>query len=594
MKTINISSNFALIVYKWKNRYPTQGETAEDHLPGELLSKGVHYIQFSRSKKIGGNLEIDIFAEPSELNMGDWVVLKTSAKGKFTQENFSTHGTVKFIGQVYSKNTNFFADAEGILRKTIKVSVKEWSHVFYIPVRYDIYALQNNPITQVEQLVAATGNTNQSDFFNRITQDRFNPFKFASVLLQMIGGLSSNRDVIHQLPSLYKVSTRLPFVPKGLYEDHIAGFKETGQPMFAGTSEFSPNTPWSTGFMWPVIGVQNWSEPGLEVASSFVDPKTVWSKLNLNLNSRRPAPLNNPSKYAVGMPFISILESEFDDNGLYEHYTDMWYMKDEEGNTKVAPVFVFRDNPVSMKQLWTKENASSYEGNFGWTYYDNLPRTTVDIASVQSINMTVNSLSSPNYIRYNFKPGIYLAETAKGFATQHGTAYNLPSQNRIGGIEQDTILKDFSNAVELKISKNINGKNEEIPNTAEWFRAVSVKMVNHLSYNYLFPRGTIEIKDDDYPISVGFAVRIPLGENRPTLVGSVESINYRYSVTGEGKQENKTYIELSRICFEDEDKTLYPMPLIATEDLLSIKSDDERLQEYKNYWKFLDHATARK
>jgi len=572
MQTSNISSHFSLIHYGWKNPYPTDADTSKDVLPGRILP-GIHYSSFSRSRSaIGGTLEVDIFGANPQVNVGDWVVFKTSATGKFTQDNFKSHGLTRFIGQIYSITPSFFADAEGNVRRTYKLNVREWSHVLYVPVRFDQLALESasEEIPALNSVAGiVTGSTgDKNDLFEKLIQAKLNTFETVEALLEIIGGLSADKtkQTINKL-DIYKVSTRMPLIPYTLVEDHV--ITQDKAKLSGGAQQFDSERPWSTGFMWNILGVQEWDKQ--DSTGLFESAEDIKKSVKL-VTQGRPTTFVSPGIYYKGESFNDLLTKKLGPEG-YEFYTDLWYIKDKQGVIKVAPVLVVRDNPYSMRGQGVDDR------KFSWTYYDDLPKVSVPLRNIVSITPSQTFLNSKNYIRCEYKSAIISHYPNQAATIINGTQTNIASQNRFGGMEMNPIISDLY---------NVKGEDKSVQdNAANWLTALSQKLISYYSYDYLFPRASILIKDADFPLSVGFNMEIPLGKDRATLVGHIDSIDYRYHVHSDGRHENQTYVKLSRLCMLGEDgKTLQPLPPQGILDLIKLPDDKNGSQ----FWTLLKKA----
>jgi hypothetical protein len=587
----NISSHVGIILYSWRSYVPNNAESSDDTSVPVLLNaangSGVHYLNFSRSKNIGGNCEIDLFgAVHPSVKVGDWIVVKNSSSGEFTDANFRTHGITKFIGQIHSINTNFFADADGILRKTIKLSVREWSHVLHVPVRYDEFAnTATNNLGAVSALQQATTNfqaDNRQDVFLRLAYSSLNPFELVKMLLVLVGALSRNQSKIPGIDKRNEIATRLPRIPAALAADHVLLFQETGVSNVV-EPEFDAESPWGTGFVWPLLGAQRWGGK-TNIDSSALNASDWWDGVELDATGR-PSTYTNVMSYTTGASFAEAAQNEAAMLGDFELYTDLGYAQDSSGDVKCFPTFVFRDKPLSFKRLWTEDKANKLEQEIPWTYLDYIPRTTIPLSHVVNINMTTSFTSAPNYTRLNVDNTVVLNTVANSQSYQEGTKTNLASQYRFGGMQREMILRK-------QVLGDTSDKSEDQKRTAlnrvlSYVSCAASKMANFYHYNFLFPRASVEIKDDEFTVVVGQMIRIPLGGERPAMVGQVESVQFSLKVGGDGKQEQKTIVELSSVSCESEPfGELIPLPPRAAHDLFGI--DVFRDTEYLEDWVFVD------
>lgn len=592
MKTSNISSNFGIIHYGWNAKYAVPGSQDDTGKEGRLLNVGPHYVNLSRTKKIGGTLEIDCFGPISDVMIGDWIVFKISSKAPFTKENFKENGLVKFIGQIYSKNIQNVADGDGNIRVITAMSVREWSHVFNVQVKLDqisriLNTLKTSSAENLKKEISSVvGPEAASKTLEKALKARSNPFEFVSFLLQVVGALGANTNTVRETEKIERleVISRLPLVPEKLVKDHVSI-----------DSSFNFKTPWSTGFSKQIIGVQTLGGKPNK-SEEFYTSDDVEKAYGLE-TSTRPGALQNPLDLSKNIPLIDMLTSQFGESDSYEFYSDILYF----GKT-VIPALIVRDKPLSFSKIWQADPASALtgpsiaslnagtskpnvtnpkEGPFKWTYFDYIPRTTVPATNVINININHNFTQAYNFFRFNFNPGVVLGASATGAATVNGTKWNIPSQFRFGTIEYERFVNSY-----LESKKTAKG---EFKPSEGWFEALSLKSLNYYSYKYLFPDMTLTIKDDDFPIVVGNMLRIPLGNNRLTVVGEVQSIQIQSKVLGDGKHENMTYIRISDCGFEDPaSNKILPFPSRALENLTRYPADASDLYETADIWKFIE------
>lgn len=569
MKTKSIESDFILVVYPWKSPYLT---TVLEAAPPFVLDQGPHFVSFERSKNIGGSMTVDCFGAESTMEIGDWLVLRSKSSGRIDRSDYVNEGSVQFIGQVYNKNVSHFADADGNLRSTTQFTVREWSHVLHIQVKLDQIAMGlalKGASTQEKILNAAAGENSKSDILLKFTNARFSPFDMAAQMLELIDGLSANdtRSVIAG-SSLLNVMTRLPIMPPQLIKDNIE---------FAQNTEPDPDRPWSTGFLWPLVGVQNWPTPVQEYSSVFASPASLRA---VNLGNNRPITLYNPLLMGYGWSFVEALQKIFADSGIYEYYTDLVHFSSSK---KVAPIFVARDFPMTFRKIWEGSEAKNLEGDFGWTVLDDIPRTSIDAASVVSISFTSSALDSPNYIRYNFSAGAYKGTTMKASATANGMYVNINSQRKFGSVVDERTISAW-------ISTSATTADSDViklgaTGAQKWFAAIANKSGNFLPYLFMFPQINMVLKQADYPLTVGMAVRVKMTDL--TLVGFVNSIKTTHEVASDGKKVSITYLALSLGCMEESDfGNLVPLPRKAITSLLKYKPSQTDLDEVLENWKF--------
>lgn len=580
MKTLNSVSDFAVIHYAWKSPIlPPEGLEADPGLPGKLVQSGMHFVSFQRSKSIGGSATIEFFSIIDNLEIGDWIVLKVSSKTKMTQANYAKTGIVKFIGQISSVSLSHFADADGNLRTTGQVVVREWSHALNMPVKYEqLSALVNStPFAQLDTLLAKELKSVKPDskestvLVEKYLSGKFNPFQCAELILSMAGAIS--RDVSRDDLTRLATTHRLPSMPEALLNETIVAFV----PREAKKSEWI--SPWDTGAIAQLIGVQKTtSVTKVENVNSSLD--TYVKALDLEKNVR-------PGKYferpALNSSFgvVEAIQKASGSDSLYEMYTDLVYTKDEDQIYRSTPAFIVRDKPLSFQKLWTSPKAVADSGGFGWTYIDYIPRVSVDSASVLSIGINQNISQAYNLFVFTLEPQSYNASEARGQALTEGVRVNIASQFRFGTQVLEESVKDYIVPEDFK--KPGSGSISK-----EWFRALSLKCLNFFTHSMLFPSANIHLKDIEYPISVGNMISIVL----PTgieIVGEVERINSQIKVQGDGKQTNDTYLEISKLSMvdtEDDKGLLMPIPSRVLRNLLKTMPTKEEKENILKIWKF--------
>jgi hypothetical protein len=95
------------------------------------------------------------YVDKSVIRVGNWVVYKTSSNGVIVDP--LKQGIVRFIGQIYKVDTSYTHDkSAGHRRRAIKISVREWSHLLFCPVRFDPYAVAGQSFSSVVQTVDST------------------------------------------------------------------------------------------------------------------------------------------------------------------------------------------------------------------------------------------------------------------------------------------------------------------------------------------------------------------------------------------------------------------------------------------------------
>lgn len=610
--TSNVSHDVVLIHYGWEDFLPISSKMKDPR----AINEGLTYASYSRTKNVGNILNLTFMGVLPDIFVGDWIVLKTSNSGKFNKEDqndYLNKGLVKFIGQVYLITSQYNADADGLLKKSYNVNIREWSHCLNIPVRY------SGEIRLLSSTLETQGSILKSEFSDEETESsetiqkfkdsdwddllitRESAFEKIRKLLFILGIrssdiLSSKKDQDKPIPL---TTSRLPSIPSLIYKNHIQLPQE---------QSYEEQFPFSTGFLLSLIGTQQW-----QISNSFED-KNVFSPVDLDgiidANKNRPPVFISPSIFSEGTPFPSLVRQILDTGGEYEVFTDLLYVE-TAGLTQVQPTLVIRDKPIAMKMLTKSDLFPEYEAseeNFGFTYKDDLPRIDIPLSHVLSINLTYSSQESYNYIQ--FKPvSKVLAESLLVSAAYNSGRYkDSLSQKRFGGQEYVASISEFVADIPTDISepvkppkitepKDKKGSNskagtesnitENSPISLKWFNALVQKYKYYMPSKILMPNCTIQIIDNDFPLTVGLMVRIDLGPERLTICGEIEEISSTYSISGEGRVSNQTYIKMSDLLIENKDdsKVLNIIPKEFSQtlfiDINSFNSENEAFLKTK-------------
>jgi len=601
--TENVSNDGTLIIYPWAEGNPTQ-QRSEGLLSINLSTRepvainlGIINVGFTRSKAVG-SMEVVYagYADKDVIRKGNWVVYKTSSSGRIVDP--LRDGIVRFIGQIFAINPNYTKDASGKFTSTYKISVREWSHLLYCPVRYDPYVNAGQSQASVVQNITKdaypNGRSNplHTPFLNNqnqylmpgqnqeqfsmvpinippnenkitepldaatITQELFvrnrQPFTYVSAILSLISNMNKAVDslasvfnqqdseaLISSLNNHYKTVSRSAAIPARLVKDHVYTSSEA--------NSFDPVSPLSTGFMWYVSGIQKWDQnksvynpdTGLYDLSKFKGANMA-DLVYSQTEAFRPGTLIDPKIVMNGITAIEAISSMCEP-AAYDFYTDMWYTE-VDGVIKCAPVLVVRDRPFSIKsyrKLFTQTNNSKYK----WTMFDDLPQLTIRASSIQGINQSTNMLDSVNYVRVIPNTNGIMDQSTQSTATFQGTAIIPSQQYRFGGKEM--LVDTYCGVI-------TPGENDGLPTyDTEWFAELRNRIVEWYSNSHLWSKMTITMKDSNYPLSIGDNIRIPLGTGRPILIGHLEAIDYRMKCEESGLITNQVYLTISRVGMQD-------------------------------------------
>lgn len=574
MKTGNVSHNIALIHYGWRDFFPISDELK----PRKIINNGLTYVSFSRSKTVGNALNLTYMGYLPDIYVGDWVVLKTTSEGEFAlseeqsgNSNFYLKkGLVRFIGQIFNITSQYNTDADGILRKSYNITIREWSHCLNIPVRYsdELSILNQVDTTQVESLKQKLGKTSQQrDFvqkfidsnWKKFISSNLSSFEIIENILTMIG-IRSQFSTEKEF-NYYLTTSSLPSIPKVIYEDHI--YKLDGE-------KYEELFPFNTGFIYQLIGPQKWE--GADLLENIFDPKQIENIVDRN--AIRPPAFVSPSIYSEGIVFTNIIKKILDTGGEYETYTDILYVNNQ-GEIGCKPTLVVRDKPISFRALASSPDNKDYtakDRNFGFTYKDDIPRIEIPLSHVLSMSISYTSQETQNYIQFTPIPKILKEQPNMHDALKNGRYKDAVSQKRFGGQEYVASCSEFLGEVSKnpsesqKPGKTDKAKDKQATNkkegtaknaiksnvpTTDWLSALTQKYKYYLPSKFAMPNCTIQIIDNDFPLSVGLMLKVNMGDNLPTICGQIEEISYTTTINGEGKISNKTYVKLSDLLMEN-------------------------------------------
>lgn len=603
--TSNVSNDVAIIHYGYESYLPYKTNALKPK--PSIANKGCTYLSFSRSKNIGNVLNLTYTGNLPDLYVGDWIVLKTTANGSFdltseeTPNSYLNKGIVRFIGQIYLINSQFNTDADGILKKTYNINIREWSHCLNIPVRFSSeIALVNgeSEIVQAKYLEAVKAAVDQSgvksvkveelkaEKFNALSSLNKSAFELVAILFAIAGVSSfiSKQYEIFGEKKVYLTTSRLPKIPKAIYDDHILELEG---------EEYEEDVPFATGFMESLIGVQKWTNVELNKKNLLVFDENFNNILEEN-STRPTALINIPDLFASGVPLPEIIKKLLDTGGEYEVFSDLMYFE-QEGLVLCKPMLSVRDKPIALKCLADSKDLPNYkksEEGFGFTYKDDLPRITIPLNHVLSMANTYSSQEAFNYIQFQTGPSSLDQTAVLSQSLRFGRYKDLLAQEKFGGQEyfatiNETLTFDKHNdgseasPEQVKVTEPKNKQSteskegsdpentKEIISNINWLTALVEKYKYYMPIKYALPHCTMQIIDNDFPISAGMMVRVELGPGFPTICGEVEEYSFTTTISGEGRLTNRTYVKLIDLMMENpkSPKQLIPLPKEFSKDL---------------------------
>jgi hypothetical protein len=583
--TQKVTHKIALVIYPWKNDYTSEWyddtEAPEivyssDKIKGEnsLSGTGIHYVSISRNKTPGGTMQIDINgginAEPIAFQVGAWCSFYSTAKGKpFTSKSeVLKNGILRFVGQIYSINGQYMTDGNGLLRKTLKISVREWSHVLHTPMRFHPQAQESNFSAASKLSLILNDLSSYKDALEQLGTQRLNVFQYPLVALSFVGYFNKVNEryssLIAEKGTLQNFSTitsHLPNIHSQLVED-ITGEK---------SNNFSD-------FMRVVSGVQTYENPmeGL-VPDDVGDPEV-----------KRPVSLAKTEGFVSGAPLYQMMETIISGNGATEMYTDIQY-KEDSGNIVGVPSLVIRDLPFTLSKAL---DGGQDENDYQWTIYDDLPRTTIPPQAIASLSLKQGIENVSNLIVFNVDRTTFSAANVQTIASCFGTNVLPNSQYRYGGISREIPMTDifappdkfkFEIAVNPTQIGQVNLKTDESTTATgtssasaigiDWWRSVANRLLEYYGTANMYFDGSITLYDDDYYLSVGNNLQWKMFDSGVKLIGHINQLDMRYQIEEGGRVTSQTTLGLTRVCGERKGKLL-PLPTQILNSLYTFKESN--------------------
>ena len=582
--TVDSGLRWYLEIYPWDTEFPEKIVWSLGLMSlrePEVVSEGVRYINITRAKNnINGQCTVGIVGPVNPLlTPGTWVVVtsvesrsseKTAnekaedtypLKSQKVSEFYKNIAPVaqilpRFIGQISSIDVTYSKTDSGTLATVTALTIREWSSLLDIPVRYDTYSIVKSLSQEAIDsgaLVQASGVSPQK--YHEIMSKIFNPFELAHVILTLVGAINSNDSIskvteICGNTGLPNVSVKMPHVPPSLLAR-------------LGMNTVDSHNPFSTGFLTVITGTL--AHPN----SKFTHK---WNGVFDNIRDLSKMYDMNPPGRPVASNMVSLLTNgdsvwalltKYCDPSLNEFVTDIIYEErtDVLNPSIVArPVLFVRDKPFALKTL-------SGSLTHPWTKYDNLPRIKIQSAYITSFTIGNTIINSPNFIRPNFTSELIDTNTIKPAAEVYGTIRLEPEINRFGGneffIDTNFVSQEWTGQGSNKVKGATNTTPPAVNSASSnplsaisdfvdrskgvlgWFKDIArVAQIWH-SYDYRMATGVLKIKDHNVPITVGFNVEFKIGKR--LLVGHVESVGIEYEQQSGGLKTTNTVLRLSKI-----------------------------------------------
>jgi hypothetical protein len=574
---------------------------------GERISIGIKNLSFSRVKgQIDSLCSFTIIGTPPpNIIAGTWILISSTGSGysKFNEvqrtlpiddkvKNESVQGIrrIRFLGQITTVDYIYNVNEKGNITKQSVFKARPWSHSLGVPVRLDLFSLSNELKGGITKAVDALSQDKSisTKKIEELVSKSLNPFELVHTILAVIGAINQadalSKIDIAKLQGFPNVAVTMPSIPKALL--NRLGFG----------AEVRPDSAFSTGFVKVVTGVQKnainndgkWNGVFGKQGNSI---SFIEASKNFDSNPPdRPATLGLNHIVQMGTSAWQLITS-FCDPSVNEFFTDFIYDTDSDGAITVRPVLFVRDKPYSMRYV-EEEVMPTFDGKptktllSTFTKYDDLPRVRIPSVFIKNFSFTNTILNSPNYVRINFSDLSNDPSMARLISLARPPVRLDPEMKRFGGNEVDIQsnffgYNDKNKDVSLPIGGTSNGPNFDLSpsNVASsvagtvgfkipqkfdfptWVSKVKAAIQSWHCYDYRMLSGTLNIKDDNFAITVGFNVQFRIGEY--DLVGHVEAVNTNVMVDGKGNSITNTSIQLSRIVMvNDENRLVFISPKV--------------------------------
>ncbi len=616
-------ARYALVVYPWVNMYPdpADAKSGEKSLPGMPITKNIRSISFSRSKLTPSNMLTVTIVGPVHwaFRPGNWLVLRSSINvgvsegsgAEAVSSEFSTddsddlealskvdlpgasflnaagpssstlisvtQGLPRFVGQISTVQTQYVSDDNGNVRRLTTMRVREWSDVLNIRVRYDDETLMraldlDNPAVAASAVGKAIGLKDYED----LASAQYNAFDFAQMVLRLIGAISEinqDNEVLKELNYNYpEIAASLPKIPSALLSDLGLNSSSSNIANFITLVSGIQKKPIASG---QFSTLENWA--GIlpeDVATGLSKPGSG------NEYFEREAKLRPVCRGKIGLLIQGEsawnLISNYTDPGINEAFTDFLYTykTDSSGNVIVgaSPAVFVRDKPFTLRKLYDSNflQPSSTSGKCLFTFYDDLPRITLDPVFIKTMAVSNTFVTTPNYVRLNFATEDLQSEsvTYQGLAAGNEPIFRRELMNRFGGHET-SIETTF-------IAQNLFGQNpdDQVTDASIVDFLAQLKKVMNIWYTTIYKTAnvTLNLKDPGIPLTVGFNLQFPMGDI--VMVGHIESVSTAAQISEDGFVTSQTQVELSRVMqLSPDGKTLDFIPIDKMFNLIGEKPE---------------------
>lgn len=546
VKTAQENVRWGVKVFPWASNFPSHDKNKMlDELEPIDIRAGILSLQLHRSKENPyGVCDFNFFGPlPSILFIGNWVLVKS-----YNGANDQEEGVVRFFGQIYNTKTSYQVNpSTGGLTQYTMVSIREWSFLYSVPVRYDSYAPMNLVGGAFLRYVAQAESLSKGDTKKFLPSDvakiTVDPFLFCAMALNWIGALSADGEKRIRENSNYAtsfgsadikglkmpdVALLLPKVPRKL-------LAELGVPAEEQESPFEGN------FVAQFFGILNGDVSGQEpredekefMDAPFNSKRGVFRQGALDTQiveaQNRPSYSNIIPVFVQGQSVWDLLTQNCD-QFVNEVYTDIHYYMDTNGKVISRPMIVFRDKPFILQSAKTAEK----DLIANWSSYDYLPRIEVPFETIERIDIDHGFTHSPNYLRVQCLPEGAISSKSQQVLAEITSTLRLPSEMQRYGGQTSYIQTPY---VSTK---------EEV--SAKWWQDVSKMQVHWESHRYRMPDVQLIIRDTNICFSVGNNVKFKVGIH--TFVGHLKNLSITYSRNSEATHRTTTVLSLERLVME--------------------------------------------
>lgn len=573
--TIDSATRWRLVVHKFKKDFPvSEKEESEGRY---IVENGISSLSIDSSKSDpNAPCTITVTGDiPSCFFIGNWVIVK-SKKGSFISGKDHKEGITRFIGQITDVVIDYQKDAVGTFRRQAMVTMRPWSTMLQVPIRYDLASAAReydtataNVIGHVASKIDKNGSTINK--LHTLAEKIFNPWEYAALVLKFIGALnkSTEGNLISTLPgfaaaaelvkSFPDVAVKMPYIPHSILED-VGAANSTSDDAFTTGS----------GFVEQLFGVVKYGVSHRETCVALKIPNAfdgVWQGRKISdsyeATNDRPIITNIGAEFSQGGKAWELLTQKLDPS--CEAYCTLVYTG--QGKEIIGkPAIVIRDKPFALRTMWEAINGSSPFVS-KWTKFDDLPRVGINSALIKRVKLHSTLMNSPNYVLPQIIDSNIRDSGVKSLALQFGRIRLGKEMGRFGGIE------DFYFSTFGVLSKETTQSDGADNVNIKWF--TDVANMNYLwkCIDYRFLRGTMQIFDNNTLIVVGDNITFTLGKNN--LCAHVEAVSWQHSISPNGMKSTSCNIEISHVCKVDTEGRLGLLGPTAFNDIFESEATDE-------------------